>query len=746
MYIEKLSITSFGTLKNREFILSDGFNVIEGNNESGKTTLMNFVIFVLYGADSALNKRMKASCEPFSGAITLSCEKLGKVTVSRTASCVGARTSDETSVISCETLKSINIGKSQPGEYILGINRDFFENTVFVAQYGASSYNPESAASAVQNILNSANEKMSTDKGKRKLDETRKNLKHKNNKGGAIFTVSSELSMLEAELEGNKNGCEILEKAKDKVSALHEEQAILDEIPTLIANEKKARNIIKLQELNQLYEKLSKEKASEAEKLQIISEENNTYRRSDIISEIRKLDVELKMIQARKEILSSSLHNAENELESMNKKTFSVPQEPQNFIVAIKNRKKQLKTLRLAAFFAFSLAALSLVAAVVSILFTEYIAAVSFISAAAVLSVAGFIAHSLRRSAVVALHHELDAFGFRFDATLREISDEIEYRRQLEKMATAKEDDKNKIQTNLSAEDALYEEKVLILKEILNTVAPDHSSSSLEEQLVHVEARITKSFEDENSIRKSIDEITQRMSSLNGEISFYKQYSNEKYECNPDFASLSDFDLDSYLNSTIKRKNAIAEESKTLTAQIATLESRLRPQADIETEIHEKQQLLKKREEQLKIVLLAQEALDTASENIRSAVTPNIVKICDSMLSEITLGKYGHIGLDHSLILNGLTGEETRAENELSYGTNEAMYLAFRISLCAVLCHKEMPPIMLDETFAHIDDSRACAMIKMLSELNAQTVLFTCSSRESSLAKENGFEPNVITL
>ena len=213
MYIEKLSIVSFGTLKNKEYIFSNDLNIVEGQNESGKTTLMNFVLFVLYGTDSTINKRMKSAGEAYTGRVTLTSEKLGRVIVSRTASATGAKVSDDFTVTSCETLKEINIGKTAPGEYILGVNRDFFENSVFVSQSGASKYDAGSMNIALQNILNSANEKMSTEKGKRKLDETRKNLKHKNNKGGAIYTVSQELSQLEAELDSNKNGRILLAEA-----------------------------------------------------------------------------------------------------------------------------------------------------------------------------------------------------------------------------------------------------------------------------------------------------------------------------------------------------------------------------------------------------------------------------------------------------------------------------------------------------------------------------------------------------
>ena len=49
MYIKHLNIESFGTLRDREIDLSDGLNIIEGANESGKSALAMFIKFMLYG-------------------------------------------------------------------------------------------------------------------------------------------------------------------------------------------------------------------------------------------------------------------------------------------------------------------------------------------------------------------------------------------------------------------------------------------------------------------------------------------------------------------------------------------------------------------------------------------------------------------------------------------------------------------------------------------------------------------------
>lgn len=746
MYIEKISITSFGTLKNREYVLSDGFNIVEGSNESGKTTLMNFVLFILYGADTALNKRMKASSELFSGKITLSCEKLGKITISRSASCVGARSNDEFSIISCDTLKEIKIGKTSPGEYILGINRDFFENTVFVSQRGASAYNSEAASSAVQNILNSANEKMSTEKGKKRLDETRKNLKHKNNKGGAIYTISSELSQLEAELEGNKNGRILLGEAEGRIGKLQDESKALDTLPQLIADEKSARCAQRLKALKEQYSELEGEEKSMQIILDDIVKKNESYRNPDAIAELRTLDVDIKMIKARADMLDSSLKLANEQYNSMSQKKKLIPEILDEFLGKIQNSRNYAKKLLFGAISAFSISAIVILLGIVCIIYSEIIASVALLLCAVCALVGGFLFLSHKKKREDDITAELARFDFERDATLREIKDEVERRIDFEHTKQLKQDEINQIHAKAEAEYNFYVKKAKELTARVLLIVPESFDLQLDEQLQCAESKINKSYEAESELKHELDEIAYRKNVLSNEIMSYSIYSSCDLLPNPKFHEYSDSALDEQLHSVIKRKSNISEEIQQLSVQITALENGLRSEAEIEAEILEKKRLLKIREEQFEIVALAQDALAKASDNIRSAVTPNIIKICDRLFSEITNGKYGHIGLDASLSLNGVSGDETRAENELSYGTNEAMYLAFRISLCTVLCQSEMPPLMLDESFAHIDDSRSSVLMKMLSEVNAQTLLFTCSSREANIANDGGLKFNLVSL
>ncbi len=78
MRIKKIKINNFGKLKNQEIEFKNGINVIYGENESGKTTLLKFITGMFYGMSKNKNKQkmsdydkyMPWKGEEFSGSIT----------------------------------------------------------------------------------------------------------------------------------------------------------------------------------------------------------------------------------------------------------------------------------------------------------------------------------------------------------------------------------------------------------------------------------------------------------------------------------------------------------------------------------------------------------------------------------------------------------------------------------------------------------------------------------------------------
>ena len=83
MIIRKINITSFGSLSDFSAELSGGLNIISGANESGKSTILAFIRFVLYGLPSRrseeglleYDRALSWASGRAEGSIEIECEK-----------------------------------------------------------------------------------------------------------------------------------------------------------------------------------------------------------------------------------------------------------------------------------------------------------------------------------------------------------------------------------------------------------------------------------------------------------------------------------------------------------------------------------------------------------------------------------------------------------------------------------------------------------------------------------------------
>ncbi len=65
MKIQTLKINQFGKLQNKEITLSDHINLIQGKNESGKSTLLKFILSMFYGLSKNKNGKTYTDFEKY---------------------------------------------------------------------------------------------------------------------------------------------------------------------------------------------------------------------------------------------------------------------------------------------------------------------------------------------------------------------------------------------------------------------------------------------------------------------------------------------------------------------------------------------------------------------------------------------------------------------------------------------------------------------------------------------------------
>ena len=127
MKIKKIKINSYGKLKNKEINLENNLNIIYGKNESGKSTVLKFILNIFYGASknkkgrdiSDLEKFKPWDSEEFSGKLAYELDNENTYEIYREFNRKNPKIFNE---IGEDVSKEFNIDKNKGSEF-------FFEQT-----------------------------------------------------------------------------------------------------------------------------------------------------------------------------------------------------------------------------------------------------------------------------------------------------------------------------------------------------------------------------------------------------------------------------------------------------------------------------------------------------------------------------------------------------------------------------------------------------------------------------------------
>ena len=142
MKINKIKINSYGKLKDKEISLGDGINIIYGKNESGKSTLLRFIVNCFYGISK--NKKGKEYSdferyapwvgEEFSGKIEYELNNKNKYEIYRDFKKKNPKLFNENKE---DISKQFNIDKAKGNEFFYEqtkVDEELFLSTVVVGQ------------------------------------------------------------------------------------------------------------------------------------------------------------------------------------------------------------------------------------------------------------------------------------------------------------------------------------------------------------------------------------------------------------------------------------------------------------------------------------------------------------------------------------------------------------------------------------------------------------------------------------
>ena len=215
MLIQRLEIISFGKFKNKCIDLSDGLNIICGDNESGKSTIISFIYAMLFGFGDNRGKELsfREKYTPWSGGtcegkLLLHTERRN-VTIYRKAG--NAKKYDHLRIYDTDTGEDI----PTTCEELLGINGDTFLKTLCVRQLSTvfDSSNNE-IVTRLSNLSGSGDEKSNYDKALKLLESARREIQHQRGNGGSLSKLNEQILIAEKEAIYNEHRRMELESAK----------------------------------------------------------------------------------------------------------------------------------------------------------------------------------------------------------------------------------------------------------------------------------------------------------------------------------------------------------------------------------------------------------------------------------------------------------------------------------------------------------------------------------------------------
>jgi len=740
MKIERIRIESFGRLSDFELNLSQGINILEGPNESGKSTIAAFIRFIFYGlsakAEGDISPReqfLSWSTAQASGSLTVRVSE-GQYRIERALVKSGRGLSEHLTVVDLTT-GAILKNQDPAAMFMAGVPEEVFCRTAFVGQADGSFIDGQKIGQAIENILSSADESVNTKKAIKRLDDARVMLLYKNKKGGKIYELENEKEDLLARAHRAEEDCRLMAEKKKLLS---------DTNATLKKNEEQLRILedkLAYTDASRRLQQIEKSKQAE-EQLQNATEElddtvasllhgdfcpNKAY-----LQALERMGKQLIQISEEKKKLSSKIEGARNEADAE-----EVWADAETIAKLHSHRRKSDK-LRLCA--------------ILMLLPAVMLCAVGFFASLLILTIP-----------IPVLLLAISGALFFLQAREKKAFDAI-----LLQLGAEDEEAATEIIALCAAKNAKIEAAKQSLAELeAERTAVVQAEAAMWKDAIALAAKWGKTLTDQRSMAELIREAELACNRLD-------MASDEKQRCElayknlytvaseEEVAALSEILQNGGTELSGEDYTKACNNRKFYRQTIDMLQKRKRETEHLLIELRTKTEIpedlrLKATELEGKIrslrlrhdaYLLAIQKLTEASVLLRSRITPALAGQASEFLSHTTEGKYQSVGVADDFSLSYSDGNATRSTDFLSCGTKDLAYLGLRLGLSKALFKDEEIPMVFDESFARLDDRRLATVFTYLADFAAkggQILLMTSGRRERKYADAIG-NCNVIQL
>lgn len=335
MRINELHLQDFGMFHDYTISFDPQAQLIYGDNEQGKTTLMGFIMLMFYGdqgRNSKFNLTLRKKYMPWNGNKSAGTMTFisGGITYRVEKEFGGTQRTDRVRVLNLTEGKEIKLpDQEEVGQYFFHLDRDGFEKTGFISTVGAFDGDDKDQVTAqlVQNLAQTGDEDVSSEVVVKRLDDARFSLVSRNQKNGRLVDAQAQLTNLQDEQQATKE-------------LLTEQNQHVDDLKTLAK---------KRQERDQLKEQLSKddELRKMAQRQQLLNALVESKHKHQTLSQFPMAPNDISDFIQKAGNKVSAARDARAELKGLSADTESQQHIPinQEELAAVKQQDKMLKTL-----------------------------------------------------------------------------------------------------------------------------------------------------------------------------------------------------------------------------------------------------------------------------------------------------------------------------------------------------------------------------------------------------------------
>lgn len=769
MKIIELNVIQFGKLKDRSFAFSDGFNIVRGNNESGKSTLLAFIKFVLYGVarknpNVAVGERERALSWNYgiaAGSVIVEDVDKKQYRIERTGrEDARGSYSDKAKIIDLETGEEVFSGEI-PGEHFLGINAQGYDSMCNIKQLETVAVGADAVKSVIDNLLSSGDENTSIQSATKALDGERRRLLHVNGKGGLIYDVELALERLISEHRGavifenecvkNRDELERVELALAKAREEHEVAQKMCDAHDDVLRLQKFDGLRELEKQNGLL----RENITELEGGAGFRCELASY---ELLGEMRSARDSLERTQNAFDIAQRELDSADSAFSGVkiaNSEGFAEildelgsPDGAVSYLGA-KKKKRSSSALSLVVCGVGGVLLLAF-ALVLALLMNNIAGAMTVAFIGIVLAVVSFVSYKKFASAKADIRAFMEKMGEGFcskdEKKILEALDTFYGKRNL-RLQRSNALESAKFRYSMAEEN--YIADLSVAKRVLDKldfVCPEgDEAKTLSELIEKMRSYLADRAAKENALRENEALIKSLKTELErfSEDDIRQRVTDEVRE---KIKNTSFERLKAERDSALYRTNQFNQYKAGIERNFASSEHR-RSSSDIFPEIEAQKERLDALKLRYDAIKLARDTINEASASLKGDLTPRIRESAQRNLSTVTAGKYSELYIDENMGLSVFADGATRPIESLSKGSLDVAYFSVRLALLQTLLGEKEPPLYMDETLSQLDDGRAENTLSAIADhaKSSQCILFTCQNRDVELAKRLT-EVNIISL